>query len=141
MAANFGIFPKALATISGIIVVPSAIVSLFSSPAGFLISFFILALWGLFLKMLVIVFYPEDVVVFTGEKPPRVETAEQLVANITARQETASAGEEPPGRVLEASHLEKVHKARIIGGACQKTDPRSEEQKENAEWADMMRSL
>ncbi len=140
MAVNYGTFPKALAVISGSIVIPSAVIALFAHPAGFMVSFLFLFLWGAFLKVITLVFEPEDVVVVIGEKPQRVETAEELVASILARQR-ASGAKEPSSRILEADRLERVHKTRIIGGTRRKEDPRTEEQKEDAEFADMMRSL
>jgi hypothetical protein len=140
MAVSYGTFPKTLAVISGIIAVPAAVIALFAHPAGFMMSFLFLFLWGAFLKAVTFVFEPQGIVIVIGEEPQRVETAEELVANILARQKAGDGGK-PSGRILEAGRLEKVHEARIIGGTRRKEDPRSEEQKEDAEFADMMRSL
>jgi hypothetical protein len=133
MAVSYGIFPKTLAIASGAVAIPLAVLILFSSPAGFIFSLLVLYLWGLFLKVLVIAFQPEDIAIFTtGEEPQGAAAAKEPESNT----EGAS-----PGRILDENYLQRIHEARIIGGTRQKSNPISEELKEDMEWADMFRSL
>ena len=149
MAVRYGVFPRGLAIVSGVVAVYLALVALISHPLGIVGSAIIMLIWGVFLRLIAFGFEPEHFKILDepkkAERPPSPELGPDELPDWSKIAESICSPpptEEASSRVLPSGGRNQVAQSRIIGQARQgKSSAPDAEREEDKAWAEMFRAL
>ena len=148
MGENYGLGAKVLLGSSGLFCLYLAVLVLFSHPLGFLVSGMIIGGWFQFLRLITFVFGSDVLMTYDGEPEVSVtESPRERAVRLShlakeVAQESGYYADEPGNRIIGSSHEESKPSNRVISASRTSQRPQeSAERREDAEWADMFRSL